>query len=78
MLNASYITVRNKKQNLSASLAAELESMALWRCVTELHSSDQRCNHTFSGMLTKPFTSIAGIIQGHLLIFSLHEELQSY
>lgn len=78
MLNASYITVRNKKQNLSAFLAAELESMALLRCVTELHSIDQRYNHTFCGILTKPFTSITGTIQGHLLIFSLHEELQSY
>lgn len=65
-------------KNLSGLLAAKLKSTALSQCVTKLHSTDRLCNRIFSGMLTKSFTSITGIIQGHLLIFSLHEEPQSY
>lgn len=47
-------------------------------CITKFHSTNQPCNHICSGMVAESFTAITRLLQGHLLIFVLHEEPQIY
>lgn len=77
VLNASYITARNKAK-IPQLFWLQLKTMWQLSQCDKVAEHWLPCNCIFSGMLIKSFRSIAGIIQSHFLIFSLHEEPQTY